>query len=213
MLSPKFLYSFQKPLWWAITYWFPFPRAQNFGGKNWKTQEAQKVFRCTFSPFLSSFFFFFFLVRFPSPLPPCWKARGKRTWHPFCHVDSSGPLKHSDPWKARIPAYPHSSLSWPWCEVGKAGCRCGGWACWITPEPQLCLPLSVGQPAFPSLFLPATCPRPSATEFIKCWRSQTSEPIIANILQLHSDCRLGFFGARRTMAPGSNSPHKRGANG
>lgn len=69
MLSPKFLYSFQKPLWWAITYWFPFPLAQNFGGKNWKTQEAQKVFRCTFSPFLSSFFFLFGAVSIsPSPL-------------------------------------------------------------------------------------------------------------------------------------------------
>lgn len=203
MHSPKFLYSVKKKksLRLAITFRFPSPSGTEFLRKELK--KSRKHRKCLGTHFL---------VHFPSSHPPCWKARGKRTWHRFYHVASSGPLKHSDPWKARIHAYLHSSLSWPWCEVGKAGCRCRGWACWITPEPQLCLPLSVGQAAFPSLFLPATCPRPSATEFIKCWRSQTSEPIIANILQLHSDCGLGFLQAWRTMAWGSNSPHKRDTN-
>lgn len=118
-----------------------------------KAQEKWKEFRYTFYEHIP---FLFTLLSFSF----CWKARCKRTWHHFQHVDSSGFLKCYDPWKARIHAYLHSSLRLPWPGDGEAGCWCSGWACWITPEPQLWLPLSECQPALPSLFLPATWPSP-----------------------------------------------------
>lgn len=95
---------------------------------------------------------------------------------------------------------------------GKAGCWCSGWACWITPEPQLGCPCQSASLPYPVCSRPLPGPRPSAAEFIKCWRSQTSEPIIGNILQLHSDRGLGFPQAWIIMAQGSNSSHKRSIN-
>lgn len=159
---------------------------------------------------LSSFFFLFGVVSIsPSPLLKSKRHKNLASFRPCGFFWASQTFWSLESQDSCLPPL-FIKLAVVWGGEGRLPVR------WVgmlkTPEPQLCLPLSVGQPAFPSLFLPATCPRPSATEFIKCWRSQTSEPIIANILQLHSDCRLGFLQAQRTMAQGSNSPHKRGAN-
>lgn len=123
-----------------------------YWGGGLKGQEKWKVFRYAFCLQVCSLF--------PLCLSFCSDAWGKRTWHHFHHVDSSGFLKCCDPWKAQIHAYLHSSLRQRGRETEQADCWCGGWACWITPEPQLGLPLSECQPALPSLFSPATWPSP-----------------------------------------------------
>lgn len=90
----------------ALTLCFPLSSTEFLrGGGGEKPKKIRKCLDMHFissSP-LSSLSFFLF----------CWKARGKRTWHHFHHVDSSGFLKCCDPWKARIHAYLHSSLRRP----------------------------------------------------------------------------------------------------